>query len=275
MINYPYIFTINNKDDFELKNKIYFYTRISFMGIHKVEQIDNMLHIYLSIPESSAIQFKNEFFTRKLPILTNKIDKFVFYTTNKFNIKLVENRHKYKNTKYIFMIFDRPDTFTNNKNNVESILSSLDEYQHQNNKKRNRSPSSDRKRSRSRERESRNRRRSYSREPESRNRKRSRERESEDYESSRRYYRRSCSPEYKSRRPRSPERSDNKPLYEGYYGQQIPYGYHIPYVPYGNQVPYENHGFYTNNSSYVPNHSQPYGQQYPSMYLPHSFPPNL
>ncbi len=284
MVNYPYMVTIDNKDDFELKDKIHLYHRISFIGIHKVEQINDTLDIYLSIPESSVIKDKNNFITRKIPVLTDKINKFVFHTTHQLNIKLLKNDKHLIDNKYFFMIFDTQDLLVRNNNKKESILSTLNEYMSNDSRKRGRTSSRDRRDSYKRDYESRDRRRSRSRERESRDRRRSRsrERESRDYDS-RRYYGRSRSPERKSRRPRSPERIDNKPSYEGYYGQQhqqIPYGYHVPYAPYGNQVPYENPVF---NSSYGQNYgqsySQHYGENYPSMYVPQvfpsSFPPNL
>ncbi len=281
MVNYPYVVTIDNKDDFELKDKIHLYHRFSFMGVHKVEQINDTLHIYLSIPESSVIKNKNNFITRKIPTLTNKITKFVFYITHKLNIKLLENTKHLINKNYFFMIFDTPDTLKKSEKS-ESILSTLDEYMSNDSRKRGRSSSRDRRDSYKRERESRDRRRSRSRDYESRDRKRSRsrERDSRDYENSRRYYGRSHSPERKSRRESLPERSDNKPSYEDYYRQQhqqIPYGYQVPYTPYGNQVPYENPVF---NSSYGQNYgesySQNYGENYPSIHLPHPpFPSNI
>ncbi len=280
MVNYPYMVTIDNKDDFELKDKIYLYHRISFIGIHKVEQIDDTLHFYLSIPESSVIKDKNYFITRKIPTLTNKINKYVFYTTHKLTIKLIENTKHLIDKKYFFMIFNTPDTLKKSEKS-ESILSKLDEYMSNDSRKRGRSPSRDRRRSRERDYESRDRRRSRERDYESRDRRRSRERDYESRDrkmsdSRSRDYERSRSPERKSRRESLPERIDNKPSYEGYYGQQhqqIPYGYHVPYAPYGNQVPYENHVFNGPNysQSYSQHYSQNCDQNYPSMYPP--FPP--
>ncbi len=109
MASYEYIVTINNKSDNEFTTHIPFFTNISYIHVDKILQLQDILYIYLDITNSANILNRNNNFSKKLPLLTEKVNKFVFFITKDVKIELIPN--KYMNKKYIFAIYHTPNTF--------------------------------------------------------------------------------------------------------------------------------------------------------------------
>jgi hypothetical protein len=254
MVKYNYEYVINNKNDNDLTSNIHFFTNISFIGIHKVEQMKDTLHIYVSIPNTAVNIEKSNHFSRKLPLLTEKVNTFYVHSTNELKVHLIENKHyKRSNTytnKYVFAIYATNNTYPKwEREDIQEAAKKLISYDD-----RHRSRSREPVRShRSRSREPERRYRSRSREPERRYRSRSRERDYEydryidsykkrerDYEDSRDKKR------YRSR-SRETKREDKpnvhvQPVQNGY---QVPPIVPFPYgVPYESFVPYGQYGYY-------------------------------
>ncbi len=270
MVKYEYEYRIDNKDDNQMKSVIPFFSNISFIGVHKVEQIEDTLYIYLSIPNSAVIIENDKFnhFERKLPILTEKVNTFIFYSTNELKIQFIENKY-YKhysmdtvNNKYVFALYSTDNTISKWERGIK--LSSNDSYRRS---YRSRSRSRSRERSsrhRSRERSSRHRSREQSsrdrsRERSSRDRsreldydydkyrKRERERDYEDSRNKKRYRSRSRSNSHERKR-------EDKQMYQtpypyehyGYYGPSpMPHWQHgppMPHAQHGPPMPHWQHG---------------------------------
>jgi hypothetical protein len=247
---YTHIVTIDNKSDNEFKTHIPFFTNISFINVNKIDQIKDILHIYISISDTETVLTKNNNFMKKLPLLTEKVNKFVFYVTTDVKIELMRN--KYINKEYIFGIYHTPHTFKKWTRNNQ-----INDFR---NSGRSRSPIRD----------TRKRYRSRSRDHDTRKHYRSRSR---DYDT-RKHYRPSsydCDTR-KDERSRSPSRSydsrrekDGKDIhipFNGFvpnYWQSIPFNPHaLPYfnghVPHFNgHVPQFN-GHVPQFNGHVPQH---------------------
>lgn len=262
MVKYDYEYKIDNKDDNEMKSFIPFFSNISFIGIHKVEQIKNTLNIYLSIPYSSVTIENNRFnhFSRKLPILSEKVNIFTFHSTNELKIQLIENKH-YKShysildiNKYVFAIYATDNTYPKwERGDIQEAAKKLISYDSR--------PKSTH-RSRSHERERSHRSRSRERDYDYDNyKKRERERDYEDSRDRKRYRSRSRSRERDHGRNRSRERTSNVPAQEAQHGFKVP-----PMVPFSYGVPYEQYGYYG-----VP-HGYPVPHVQPGFHVPHGQP---
>ncbi len=151
MSRYSHIVTINNTEN-NFNDYIPFYTNISYISVDKIEQIKDTLHIYIFIPTNANHVYENHFI-RKLPILTEKVNKFIFYSSNDLKIRLVENKFKNSDKKYIFEIYHTMYTFKNmsNTNNFRQRERSRSPIRDTRKRERSRSPIRDtRKRERSR-----------------------------------------------------------------------------------------------------------------------------
>ncbi len=263
MVKYDFEYIINNKKDYDLKTHISFFSNISFIGFHKVEQITDTLHIYVSIPNSSTVVGKYVHFTRKLPMLTEKVNTFFIHSTNELRVELTENKFYKCNdkflitnqNKYIFAIYATDNTYPKWTSGVpQSELIVKDSHRR-----------STRSRSRSGERSY----HTYSRERDCDYdcyKKRERERDYEDTRDRKRYRSRSRSSERYNRRDRSysRERKSNVSAQQAQYEFKVP-----PMVPFSYGVPYEHYGYYGVPHGYPVHHGQ---HGYPVPHVQHGVP---